>query len=150
MLTKRTGLSCKSKYLETPVTSCPYQVHVTRRQLVTFGEQIARFHSTLHSFEVLSFSFVQLYNFFPGNSIERPPSHSSVKPSTQRHLTGVWSNKMSTFTRCEVHILSRKILSISLQQTKGEEDQKSAERARQDCHQDCYSREESGLLGPDQ
>ena len=34
---------------------------------------------------------------------------------------------------------------LSLQQTKGEEDQKSAEWARQDCHQDRYSREESGL-----
>ena len=132
MFTKRTSLSCKSQYLKTPVTSCPYQVHVTRRQLVTFGEQIARFHSTLDTFDVLSFmASIWLeyifFNFFPGNSIARPPSHSSVKPSTQRHLTGVWSDKMFTFTRSDVHILWRKILSIPLQQTKGEEDQKSAE-----------------------
>ena len=57
---------------------------------------------------------------------------------------------MFTFLQMRCSHFVEKILSIPLQQTKGKENQKSAERARQDCHQDCYSREESGLLGPDQ
>ena len=98
--------------------SITFQVHVTKRQLVTFGEQVARCFKFILincNFSVQSFHFTSL-----GSSIVHPPSPLSVKRSTPRLQTGFISQGL---------IWSR-VLSSWLQQTKREENKESAKWER--------------------
>ena len=85
-------------------------MHVTRRQLVTFGEQMSRskfwINWNLSTSYLLWFSS-HCIKFFAGSSIARPPSHLSVKQSTQRHLTGWIEILLSSLFRWNIHILPK-------------------------------------------